>query len=673
MKTQPKQSERLDAVAVRVSTTAQENEAQRANIERGLREREVYIPADYWFTDTRSRFKPQKGPDFAKLMALVKAGRVQRVFIESQDRGGLGRGSKIFSYLDTFREHRTKLIDLTTGRDLTSTELADELQVYIQAKKDEMELLDTTRRSLRSKLHKMTDKGSWPGGPPPLGYDKAYYHKDGRLLWVFHHTALSHGNQFFPDAAGKLQPGPTDITPPRNDKDNVVKLRPDPTRRKIIEDIFRWWTTETVSRREIAHRLTKRGDRMYTAPWTHTNVTTVLRNPAYVGIVSYGRSSRAELQRFDKSNKVTQIKEGEAVAKTRPLADCPQKEDAHPAIIDRKTWDAAQAKLDSNTRASFAPREAEYYLKGLLVCGHCGKALTPSSSRKRATEGGKQYRKYLCSSYTRGQATGATADKCKAYSISTDEAERVINSKLAEIGAHATLNRDGRAALETETHLLGTQADELRAKLHQIVEEGLTGYVEELRTVYRMKGADLDALAWAVDIALLNPPEVSKRVRVEGGSKPVSVADVRKAIEKIEAKRVKAAGAKLAELEAEHKALTLTWAKATERMQSVLKAELSKLETELREWEQRTVPLTAQIDQYDRDIAERVNRIAEVQAEWPKMELRQKGEALRGIFARIVLKWGADRKAKITRYPLLVDQIGWEFTSGAASQMEQGY
>lgn len=670
-KAKPQTEQRVDVVYLRKSTSAQRDTEQRSNVERGLTELGVHVPARYWYSDTRSRNKPEQGADWQTMMAMVDENKVGTIFVESQDRFGGGRGAKrLFAILQRLRDHGTKLIDLRTGDDLTSDQMEAEIQAYFGAKKSDQELLDTTYRSLRSKLDRMKKLGAWPGGPAPLGFDKAVYNEGGQLLYVFHHTGTARGDQYFPDPNGKLLPGPKGIKPPRHDaKECIAKLTPDPTRRNTIEDIFRWFTTEQISRRQIAHRLTARGDKMYSAPWTHANVTTALRNPAYIGTVAYGRSSRAELQQFDKSGKVSAVKD--EVRKVRLLADCPQKEDAHPPIVTAATWEAAQKKLANNTRREYAPREAEYYLKGLLICGHCGKALTPSSDKKSAANGGKVYRKYICSSYSRGQATGDKLDKCKAFAISTEAADALVALKLADLGTHLDLDTDGRVRLETETQLLGDQADELREKVLTILDEGLAEYTEELKSVYGMDTAGLDALRWAADIAIMNPPEVSANVVIRnqaGGS--LSVADVRQAIEKVEGERVALATRKVAELGGQHTALTLQWARATDRMQGVLKTELGRLESELREWETRTVPLTKRIDDYDRDIAERVARIAEVQAQWPEMQLRQRGEAVRGIFAKIVLFWDRDEKGKITRYPLKTSEIEWVYSS---SQMDQAY
>jgi hypothetical protein len=46
----------------------------------------------------------------------------------------------------------------------------------------------------------------------------------------------------------------------------------------------------------------------------------------------------------------------------------------HVGLISRKVWNLAQAKLkDEQERISYSPRNPEYYLKQIFVCGHCGR------------------------------------------------------------------------------------------------------------------------------------------------------------------------------------------------------------------------------------------------------------------------------------------------------------
>jgi hypothetical protein len=120
--------------------------------------------------------------------------------------------------------------------------------------------------------------------------------------------------------------------------------------------------------------------------------------------------------------------------------------------------------------------------------------------------------------------------------------------------------------------------------------------------------------------------------RLEGRVSPESAEQV----------TVREAKAKLAELEREHKELTLAWAKATEMQQAVLQVEVDRLEAEIREWRPRTIPLSERIATLTAAETERAAERQKLLAEWPELECREKGEALKRIFKSVTLYWRAE-------------------------------
>jgi hypothetical protein len=116
-------------------------------------------------------------------------------------------------------------------------------------------------------------------------------------------------------------------------------------------------------------------------------------------------------------------------------------------------------------------------------------------------------------------------------------------------------------------------------------------------------------------------------------------------------------------------------------MQTVLKEDLEKLEAQLKEWEGRTVPLSERLKVLANAEQERKAERKKLLAEWPAMESREKGEALRQLFKTVTLFWEKTfhpAMAKPTRprktdrpgrwsYRLERDRIGWAF---AASDLE---
>ena len=66
--------------------------------------------------------------------------------------------------------------------------------------------------------------------------------------------------------------------------------------------------------------------------------------------------------------------------------------DHHPGFIDWATFQANQARLDSNTRpqphqSGGAVREGSALLQGIATCGHCGRRLHDSLSRPKLDTG----------------------------------------------------------------------------------------------------------------------------------------------------------------------------------------------------------------------------------------------------------------------------------------------
>jgi len=101
----------------------------------------------------------------------------------------------------------------------------------------------------------------------------------------------------------------------------------------------------------------------------------------------------------------------------------------HKAIIDRQTWDRVHAVLEGNaSRQGCQPHHARATtpapLKGILTCGACGKAMTPSHTRRR----GRCYRYYVCTT-----AIKQSHAACPVKSIAASEAEELVLSQVRRL------------------------------------------------------------------------------------------------------------------------------------------------------------------------------------------------------------------------------------------------
>ena len=106
---------------------------------------------------------------------------------------------------------------------------------------------------------------------------------------------------------------------------------------------------------------------------TYTALHHILSNPVYAGAYTYGKT---KCERY--------LDEHGAVRKRSRHLPMDQWsvliQDHHPGFIDWATYQANQARLDSNTRprphqAGGAVREGSALLQGLVTCGHCGRRL----------------------------------------------------------------------------------------------------------------------------------------------------------------------------------------------------------------------------------------------------------------------------------------------------------
>lgn len=146
-------------------------------------------------------------------------------------------------------------------------------------------------------------------------------------------------------------------------KTKPKRLIIDPEKAKIIEMIFDLYVNKKMTQTEIADRLNLLGFKtLYDKPFTVRATSLILSNEAYVGTLRY------ELNNFD------------------PIIV----ENAHPAIIDKETFEKAQIILSEKRIVPQDSRRGTYLLSKLIRCEKCGTTLSFSHSFKSSTRiGGK--------------------------------------------------------------------------------------------------------------------------------------------------------------------------------------------------------------------------------------------------------------------------------------------
>jgi hypothetical protein len=641
-----------------------------------LRDRGIRVPESRWFCGTVSRRKVRANAEFNRLMEEVETDRVGTVYVESQDRWGTADRRELFALLDTLCRHGTRLFDLRAGKDLTEKDIATELLAFVNSIKSEKELQDIAYRSLRSRVNNFKDTGSWPTGPHPYAYGKVCSTPDGKVLWVWQPVDKVRGQVFYPAEDGpitgpggcRLAPGPDGVKIPRKARGQLIKLVPsnDPDKVRAVRLAFDLYTRVGLSKRSISIRLNAEGLIFNGGPFTQPDVKHILRNAAYAGDTYFGKVQCGTLSTFDHQGLIVEVK-GKQQEKRRDASECLVRRNTHEPLVDRATWERARAKLaDEAERVSYSPRNPAYYLKQLFVCGHCGQGMVGRTENWH----GKKTVMYLCSSYAAGSCNGYRTD-CGYHRITHEDAEQMLLDKIAELDL--PLDNTASAAARDNLH---ARLDQLRFEgLESIrcydrwIAEGvraLTGYLDE---VY---GPDAPAFRHLRELARHHYTRIETTERDFKGL-CLDLAAFKQAVQEAEAAAVEEAEAKLDELAGEHRDYTKAWARANDFQQGVLKEEMERLEEEMAEWRERAVPLADRLADLRRRIEERGAERKKLLAEWPALEGRERGEALRRLFKTVTLFWektyhppSPKRARKTARrgrysYILLRDRIQWVF------------
>lgn len=253
----------------------------------------------------------------------------------------------------------------------------------------------------------------------------------------------------------------------------------------VIRRLFRWCAEEQLSILAICRRLDGEERNFERVPprkaqrWLPTTVNTILRRQAYTGTAYYSRTRR------DPSRTIGQPKERGRGLRT---ATCRLERDreewipvAVPQIISAALWEQTQMQLNANKR--FAPRNNKkhfYLLRGLLVCGMCGRTLTGRTYASGST-------RYYC---TNQGANRSLAEPCPCPPVDGDVVEPLIWQTVAELLANPLLILDYYLTRQDENDVTPHELERARQELNQIEKQD-----QRLLDAYQAQVIELDELA----------------------------------------------------------------------------------------------------------------------------------------------------------------------------------
>lgn len=190
--------------------------------------------------------------------------------------------------------------------------------------------------------------------------------------------------------------------------------------------------------------------------WPDSSVRRILRNEMYIGNMVQGKNTTISYK----------IRQCRAV----PREEWIRVEGTHEAIIDRSTFEKAQALFNRNIRKSVRSDEVLLF-SGLVRCGHCGRIMSKKTNRHSYGT----YHYYRCTTHNK-MAPG----KCTGQTIRIDRLEKAVLTYIQTMVnvsvEYETLVEQIRHSEQRKTessHLLRTleQQQVEREKCHRMMVE----------------------------------------------------------------------------------------------------------------------------------------------------------------------------------------------------------
>jgi site-specific DNA recombinase len=261
-----------------------------------------------------------------------------------------------------------------------------------------------------------------------------------------------------------------------------TRLAVDPDTGPWVTQMYTWRVAETLTREAIAGRLETLG-----APspdgggWSPQTVGHILANPKYTGYMVYGRTRNTGKSQRKGERKVRALPREQWTRSAEP---------AHPALITRQVWDAAQQIGAANARVRDAEVPAarasrrRYPLRSRIRCNQCQRRMVGATRDGRRP--GQTYTYYICPHSPRNPRDQAGAPG----HIRAAVREETITTAIAAFLDQYVLGHDRAAMLAAQlpasavedTARHDHQAGQLRAKITRLetAEQGLMTELAQL-------------------------------------------------------------------------------------------------------------------------------------------------------------------------------------------------
>lgn len=553
------------AAYLRASSYIQEDshERQQSIINKFLLDNKLSIPSGNWFSDFRPRDGAAFAKDFQTLLQKVQRGLVKTVLVSNLDRWGTQDVDEFFEFRNILLKSGCKLWSVEDG-DLTSKKMADTITIIVKAEQMK-EYVRRSAKNIASGKERLAQEGHWTGGKcSPIGYDRLCVDAKGKALWLLHYETPNRKIEFAvsPDGTPDFSRPPRiwegkRQRPPKNKTDRI-RLVPtltrygdyacqDKDRVEMVRLLYKWLLTKPWSIRRMARELTDLGYRTYGKGVIAQAVINIVENEKYRGDMSYNKKQRAKLAMSVK-NVVSEIEKPVRTARgtvksiRRPQDQCDIAEGTHEGLVDETTWRLANEQLQKlKTKKTRRPRSNAYYLRPLLVCGHCQK---PMQARMEHSGDSKTVRTRYPVYYCPGWADDLKQRPRVVHSIKHSTVEEFIFRRLGEMSVEVEAATELQDIADLQARY---ERDELNTD--EFFRKGLREYLAEVKRFAEWAGCPDDDLIHEIATVARNPDWDFSQRRL------APAFDTLKAhLRQIDARKVRIAKMRLAAIDQEHRA-----------------------------------------------------------------------------------------------------------------------
>ncbi len=224
---------------------------------------------------------------------------------------------------------------------------------------------------------------------------------------------------------------------------------------KFVRMMFDCYGNREMGGNQIAEYISSLGARSHRGnPFARTSVLKILRNPVYIGKITWNRDSLIRKgQRGNDKNIVIH----------HPKEEWTMVEGLHPPIVSQELFEKVQTRLGIRSHEPYFTGVVENPLAGLVLCAHCG-----SHMQRQGCRGGPLL---ICSK--RGCNVSSRLDYVEEALILQLEQEAARLKAELRSGQKKDCNAD---SVNLELPLLETELKKTRnqlERLHDLVEQGV--------------------------------------------------------------------------------------------------------------------------------------------------------------------------------------------------------